>query len=717
MSKETIKRVITPSEYDRHQHYPPRIRWHVAKTLEGIYGAVISDMRSLPVVDESDLQQLQETHNYLTRYYTMGADDPARADILMMTGRTLMRMLRANASHIEQTDHPWSTRSTAIASLRNLGLTTHDIPQLIDKLVKAEYRSKEYFSRLDQLFGLVWTSLDLDESIEQALRSTVLAPEAESIEAQTIAAALFVGCMEYFDPRKIMLLLSLRTQHRSPVVRGAALAALLILGRRHQQELRQLHPDIVEAVNRSLLTDEKQLLEAIKVIHISYKTTDNHKVFREKILPELKSISDKLQQVMGGSLSNRIEELTNGGIDPDKMAEVEQLMAKAPDQLSILKDGEQDVSFHLTSELKGFEFFSSISHWFMPFTEDYPALSKENVAAFKSVLPMMLQGQRLISSDLYSYAFIPAWQQVAGSISAQMAGQPMPDTPLSAPSVTDGVREFVFGAYRFYMLSSMANTLVNPFTDEPYIIDGAFLSDRGLLSESGLLRLATMMVGFGQYRSAGRTYERVVADHLTDTAEVWRGMSVASLMRNDDEKALHQLHNAIRLEGKSEMTVQKIAQILNRLGRKQEAVKWLTGSEEELEEVSYRLPLLRAMLAYELGQTDAALKAIYKADYLAEGKVGKVTVLLAELLLQSGSAEKAAEALSRVDESGQILLWKGLTALASGHRPEGLQSLKAWVANGSQGPTLTEKLPLLGAYGIAPWEQALIQDIIYKKDE
>lgn len=697
-------------------HYPPRIRWHVEQTLGGLYGTVLRDMRSLPVVDEAELNSLESTYGFLSQYYEEGAVDPDRSKIMRQIGSSLMRMLRANVAYIEEHEQPWNTRSATMQTLRAYGHGDGALVSLIGVLrSEVEPYSLDYFDKLDQLFGLVWTTIDISEAEEQALRTLLLVEDSGQLMAQTIAGALFVGSMQYFDPRKVGLLYALWQQHPSVIVRGASLGALLILGTRHQDELCRLHPHLVEQVRIALVADEKQLMEALKVIQISYKTTENHKIFREKILPELKSISDKLQQVMGNSLTTRLEELQNGSIDREKLEEVESLMAKAPDKFSMMKDTEQDVAFHLISELKGFPFFSKISHWFMPFDDRFPTLSRDNVAAFKQLLPMMMQGQRMISSDLYSYAFVPTWEQIGGAMLSQMEGQ-MPTESPTEVTIIDGVRDLVLGAYRFYQLSSHANTLINPFDESPDIIGGAFLSSRGAVSEEGLLSLASMMVRFGQYAEAGRTYERVVRDYLTNTAEVWRGMAVASMMRNDDEKALDQLRRAVELEGKSEVTVRKIAQLLIRLGRKVEAVDWIATAEVELGEgIGYQLPLQRAMLLEELGRTDEALKAAYKADYLADGGNLQSTTLLLELLLSIGKADEASRRLEGKGLRGELILWSGLVSIALGRRAEGLSQLRQWQEEGSQGAVLREKLSLLERYGIEPWEEALIEDIIYKE--
>lgn len=714
------KREISLSEYGVEEYYPLRVRWHVSKTLEGLYGMVLQDMRSLPLAESGEIQQLEETYKYLTYYYKEGTDDPKRSEILRGIGTSLMQLLRANAAHIEEEERPNDTRCETVQRLKIYQLNAEKIVHLIDELSEeVSKREQSYFDKVDQLFDYLWATPRLPKSVSERLQYSLEVTQLPPLVAQSVVSALFVGSMEYFDEQKISLLLAFGKGHHDPIVRGAAMAALLVLGRRHQAELCALHPDLIAEVETFFLSREELLLELLKVVQISYKTTENHKTYEEKIVPELKNISDKFRQSMSGtgSLSSQIAELQKKAIDKEHFEEMEELMAKVPDQLKMLQDAEQDTAYHLVTGLKGFAFFSKMSHWFLRFDEQYPDLDQANVEVFTRILPFMSQGRRMISADMYSYALVPAWREVVRGMEADILEQSMPDaTPLPTPTEVDGARELLFSAYRFYQLSSHRHTLVSPFARSPYLLDGAFLSRRGLLSEEGLLKLATMMVGFGQYDAAGRTYERVVADYLTNTAEVWRGMSVASIMRNDHEGALQQLHKAVELEGPTAITASKIAELLIKLGRRGEAIKWLETSEEQVE--SYRVPLLRAELLYQAGRNEEAMKAAYKAHYLSDGKNAKSLSIIVELLLLSGKAQEAKELLERTTNSGEgaLLFWRALSTLAEGQRKEGIEQLSRWSKGGSPDLTLLAKLQLLSAYGYSTSDQSLIKDIIYSKE-
>lgn len=657
------------------------------QVLAGHYSVLLKKIRELHFVDDDNLSELEETYKWLTHYFQEGVDDPERKQILQGVGQRLLDVVTYIAAQYQKVEQLNCTRSRSLIWLIAMGFTEPKIAELTEKLIAQEHTySVEFFENLDRLFDLLWTSPQLSSSSEQSLIEYLQGDKFSPLVAQSIVGGLFVGLMEYFDAAKIRLLLAFYSSHSDAMVRGATLAALLFAGRRHQEALEKLYPDLVREVN-GVITQNQSLLEtALKVSQVSYKTTENHQIFQEKILPEMKSMTQKLNDMMGyGFINLRIEEeLEKGRMDDEQLQEMEQLMTEIPEKFAIIQDKEQDSTFHMVSQLKGFAFFSKVSHWFMRFDEHYPELSPENAALFMRVQPMMNHGNRMVSSDLYSYALAPVWGQVNSKISEELLGQPLPELPmLPPPTEEDGIKELIFGAYRFYQLSSLAHTMVNPFDLSPYLLDGPFISQRGSISEESLLRLASAMVSMGQYGAAGWTYERLLNDYQTSTAEVWRGMAVASLMRENHKAALQQLQKAVALEGRTMMTVQKIAEIMGSLGDTEGALVWLEESEKEID--NYRLPLMRAKLLNKLGRHEEALKVAYKADYLAVEPIKEVKALLIDLLLRLEKPAEASEVVERMSESDQdYFLLKGVTALAIGDRKSGFEHIQQWLSTSDE---------------------------------
>lgn len=710
-----MNRAYSDSEYKLEDLYPERVRWHVRSVLNGQYGSVLRDLRSLPINSPSEIETLRNTHQYLCQYYVNGSKDPQRRAILNDIGRKLMTWIRRNTEHIEMEDRPYEKRASTIRPIGELFEEQMDglLLEKIGELKASDMYSRHFFDTLDLVFDLIWTKLELS-SEECGCIINYIEESEDELSSRTIIAALFLGAMEYFDLEKLKAIKECLRGSLSVEVRGTALAALIILGRRHQDELVALHSDFNSEVLDLFEQNDIQteLPSVLKVIFTSYKTTENHRIFKEKILPELSSISDKLQQVMGNNLQDRLDKLQE--MDPDKMEEVERLMMESTgDKFSIMRDPNQDVVYHMVTELKTFPFFNKVSHWFMPYDARFPGIDPDNAEALDRLAPILFQGRQIISSDMYSYAFVNAWSNVEETIMMQMQGMPVPDVTPSERGIADVVEDFVFGAYRFYQLSTHARGMKNPFKNSPYVLDGAFLQRKGIIRENDLYDVANLLVRYQQYEMAGWTYERMVCDYMTASAEVWRGMAVANMMRGKDEKALEQLQQAVELEGKTSITTRKIAELLTRLGRREDAVRWLEQGESELPEEEGVLSYERAKLLYQMERYEDALQAAFKANFLADGASEKVVLFLTIILLKLNRAEEALPLIGSDDTmSGEKLMMRGIAELAVGNKSKGIEILRKWMSSGAIGGDLEERLNLLTSYGYEPWEQALLLDVV-----
>lgn len=709
-------RKYSDSEYRLEELYPARVIWHAQGILNGQYGMVIKDLRSLPINSPAAIDTLADTHHYLCKYYMEGSQDPYREKILVDIGRGAMSWVTRNAELISSEELPYQKRSVTIRELRERFDHQLDgvLLEQLQQLVACEPFGSDFFERLDLVFDLIWTTFEINQEEHQMIMGIIGQPEHLFI-SRTIIPAIFLGAMEYFDITKMVMLKECLEKSSNVHIQGVAMASLLILGRRHQEELLALHHDFVDQVAQLMKEENinKFILPTIKVITTAYKTSENHKIFREKILPELTNLSDKLQQVMGNNLQERLEKLQE--MDQNKMEEVERLMLESTgDNFAIMRDPDQDVTYHLVTDLKKFPFFNQVSHWFMPYDARYPGIDPENAEALSRLAPMLFQGRQIISSDMYSYAQVNAWKHVEESVRMQMQGMPVPDPLPKVDDFVAAVEDFVFGAFRFYQLSRFSFGMVNPFAHNPYVSDGAFLQSDGLLSESNLYELASLLVKYRQYGDAARTYERMLCEYMTASGEVYRGLAVASMMKGDDEKALEMLLRAVDIEGKSLVTARKVAELMVKLGRKRDAQEWLEQSEQELSEHAGLLALDRAKILSDLGEHQEALQVGYKANFLTDGASEEIVVFLSRLLIQQ---ERAEEALGMLEtsgsERGERLLLNGLVHLALGHRKEGIEALKVWMSQGAKGAELSEQLALLSIYGYEPWEQSLVQDVIF----
>ena len=277
-------------------------------------------------------------------------------------------------------------------------------------------------------------------------------------------------------------------------------------------------------------------------------------------------------------------------------------------------------------------------------------------------------------------------------------------------TLREQMRDFLFGAYRFYTLYSDAGDFISPFRGDPFVLDGPFTRAADLYTEEQLCDLALRVAHDGHYGWAGRLYERSQRDYGSHSGEVWRGIAVVYMMDDRDEEALHALEEAIHEEGMRSSTAEKVASLLVKLGRKSDAIDFIRKAEDQVEGPGrVRLVAERVRLLRERGEPEETLQAAYKADFLADGEDREISETLSALLLEVGRAE---EAVKRA-HSSSLPLHEGVALLATGERTEGIALLRqALHTKPANAPRLEALLTLLAKYDIPDRERVLIYDTI-----
>lgn len=364
------------------------------------------------------------------------------------------------------------------------------------------------------------------------------------------------------------------------------------------------------------------------------------------------------------------------------------------------------MEYSSVKNLKGFPFFHHfVSHWFYPYLPSHPDLLEGNVRMLLQWGKALFGGRRLISSDRYSFSLIPGLDQMIPQMDLPSDFIPSGQEPMD---FRERLRDFIFGAYRFYKLYQDAGDFIDPFEDNPFVLDGPFTRAADLYTEEQLCDLALRVAHDGHYRSAGRLYERAQRDYGSHSGEVWRGIAVVCMMEERNEEALKALREAIKEEGMRAGTAEKVASLLIHLGRKSDAITFIREAEDQIEgEDAIHLIATRMRLLHERGDVEGALQAAYKADYLSDSNDREISEELLRLLLKSGHAEDAAK---RAHSAG-LPLYEGLSLVATGDRTEGISLLAEALRSGEISPTrLEEEMRLLSRYDLPKWERALIID-------
>ena len=686
-----MRHPYSTSENEMKDYTDARSRLLVEETLRGNYALALRMLSEGSLPEKSRLEQLSETYRLLCSYYARGAEDPSRDEILRKIGRELMALIRREREINVRL--PYS----CIAARERLGEGYDFAEDLGRPLMR---REPGYFDRLDRLFDYLWATDRLTEADCEAIRRST-----DGIERRIILSGLFVGLCEEFDPAKVLLLIEV-LEDREPADVAIALPALLMGGRRHQSEIVRLYPELAERGLAALRRLREELHMALEELYNTYSTERNDRIFTEEVLPKLQGLGEHLRGMPGATMEDQVQNFYHS-LDEHQDDQIESLLADAMGRLGDMQKDRFDMEYSSVKNLKVFPFFSSPAHWFYPYIPTHPDLIEGNVRMLADWGTALFGGRRLISSDRYSFSLIPGLDRMIPQMDLPGGVSLVESEPMT---LREQMRDFLFGAYRFYTLFSDASDFISPFKGHPFVLDGPFTRAADLYTEEQLCDLALRVAHDGHYGSAGRLYERSQRDYGSHSGEVWRGIAVVCMMDDRDEEALHALEEAIREEGMRSGTAERVVSLLVKLGRKSDAIDFIRQAEDQVEGPGrVRLVAERVRLLRERGEPEETLQAAYKADFLADGEDKEISETLCALLLESGQAE---EAVKRA-HSSSLPLYEGVARIATGERTEGITLLSDALRRGEIGPDrLREPLTLLDKYDIPDWERALIYDTI-----
>lgn len=727
-------KIFTPNEYTLEELYPAAFQELLKDMRDRAYSKVLHTLAMNPSVPPSKVVELSKTYSLLIEYYEKGACDPEREKILQGIDKELMQILHQLAFRYSLAQQPNTLRTRTYQQLAEAYVDL--LPQtLITELLRAEpelareqiilesgLKMEEYTKQLQTLFNLIWMTPELSANDQEVLER-ILERSSSPFAARVMVGALYLGALQLFDPRKIETLAHIYAHNANDTVRAAALASLLLLGRWHEIELQRWYPELTTEVRQILaLGEQKELAEAVATIHICYQTTKRTRYFNDYIKPKMTNLTDQIRSFFGDDVLRQMP--SPDDLEPGTLDELAKI-AKEGENLSndFTQDKDLDLAYPLMVELKAFPFFHTLSHWFFPYTKWHPLLDRSNAEALESIMPYILEGQEAISNDLYSYASMNTWGQMAQQIFLQMDVTELPPTPPKAkPSFRSSLRDYLFGLYRFHHLSPQHKEFPNPFKKEAFVLDGAFTQTRvegterrSSLSKEQLWELYHQLNRYKDYQGASGMCRRLMLDYSERTAEVFRGLAVAALMNDNLTGALELLKAAIHQEGKSTTTVRYIAEIIYKQGDPVQAIRWLQDSAE-VEDPHGELALLLTKLLNEVALYKEALQAAFKAKFLSDGKNRDILHLLTLLLIRNNRPEEALTQVNEMTDTPALLLARGIAHLALHKVEQGIQLLMEWLEAGSPGGyDLREGLVALGAVGYEPWEQCLLEDVLRNK--
>ena len=440
---------------------------------------IAKDANDWDNIDKID--QIDSTYSTMLNYMANGATDPQRDtlynsllyNVYQVTDLIFDKIYDKSVSSIYYSKKRTLNSGSVISAFNQLKKNLENI----SLITGSEYSTSD-INRLhlaaedgaDSLFNIIWCkfpykSLDVEE-IKDVLNSDVMTEELSSL----VVSAVTLGSLQWYDDKKLMLLLDLCRSERS-AIRQRAIVGLGLLSLKYESRI-LLNNDISFMITELCdWTDFSKNIRTIQAQLIRTRETEKiSKTLNEEIFPVMmKKIvpltSDKL----------RLDE-TDFDINPEwEQAMIDSGLDIKLKEITELQLEGSDVLMSAFSNLKWFGFFNIVSNWFLPFYSEHSVLNKlsDNQNLKDKTVDIISSARFLCNSDKYSFclsiAQMPLEQIDMLSLqldekNAEMQELKNSDIQASISNNDETISNlYIQDLYRFFKLFSLKNEFEDPF--------------------------------------------------------------------------------------------------------------------------------------------------------------------------------------------------------------------------------------------------------------
>lgn len=587
---------------------------------------------------------------------------------------------------------------------------------------------KKSESLADTLFINIWTTIHLSKTEQELLFEFLTDNSSQSaIPVQSLVlSALLLGCLKYYDYRKLELLIRTLVNVNILTLSARALVGIMLIIYKYGNRVNNLEK--ISSLT-SMLAEDETLSAIRKFIYAMLRTIDTERVNRHvksEIFPDLMRLKPDIEKQMK-DMSDKIRNL-----DIEENPDWENLLNKSgiTDKLKELTEMQMDgadIFMSAFANMKGFSFFRNMSNWFLPFDARQSDVKQACGALPETLLTMLSGGNYFCSSDKYSMALALAkmppeqLRMMGGQMTEQLRS--MQEEAVSSlkalqPDLDSEIRLYLKDLYRFFKLKN--EDIPDPFKGVFEIPHTAPFT--ALLTDRELLRgMAEFYFKYGYQQQAVDLFVSLSDISETQDEAVLQKLGYCYQLIGNNDKALEVYQHAELLNPDSVWLLKRIATLLRDMKRYDEAAQYCTRALEHQPD-NLSLEMLLGNILMLGNRPSEALKSFYKIKYLKpESNKTDRPIAWCEFLL--GEYDKS---ISRYDSMPNMdasdMLNCGHAHLAKGDISGAKRIYRSCVSalkrNGSEFRRLMAKdTGYLTKAGIDPLTIALIEDLCTSTDE
>lgn len=638
----------------------------------------------------AELATAADTYKYMMAYFLQskpGSVDTSRKSVYNSLSETLYRL---NDSFLVQSLMPGAS-TLYFSRLRGINIARKDLNSEIENIksliFKAELEDEagQYSFNIhrdlelagDDLFGRIWTDLHLSARESSVIYEFLGEETAESGYAIKclVLGALLLGCLQYYDREKLMLLIRTSISSDEVGVQARALTAVLLLLWKHQD---RILPDkeIQDCVKS--LSEHNEIPKALRAFVLSMlRTIDTDRInkkMRDELLPEIMRLKPDIEKRIRDMGDNPYAPDLEENPDWQELLDKSGMTEKLKSFTEIQMEG-GDVFMSAFSQMKGFPFFRTISNWFLPFSLSNTALIQLRDMVPATMVDLFISGPHFCSSDRYSMAMaltnMPKAQfdMMTGQLASQLSAlEDERKTSLYESAklpLEVEMNLFLKDLFRFFRLSPIKGELPDLFGTSfalPQIEPFASLAkDRELVRA-----MAEFYFKYGYWAEAVTLLDKICTEADTQTEDILQKAGYCYQKMGNLVRAVEIYRKAELLNPDSVWLMRHLASCLRSLGNYTDAVCYYRHALD-MRPDNPNILLLLGHTLLESGDVREALKCYYQVDYM-DNESGKAIRPIAWCEFLNGNFSKSIELYRKLDNKRTSSDWlnTGHAYLASG---------------------------------------------------
>lgn len=595
------------------------------------YAARLGDWR---ITDEID--RVEQSYSMMLRYATTGGEDPDRGNVYGSIVSDIYSIAAKISRRLSMEKSPTLYFSTVRYEEGTAGMSLPDLlaqyrgklmeNSLYSRVISGDDNSstgidKEGLER--RIFNKVWISMPLTPGDTEALADAFDAEDVPSYFKEMTVSALLLALTEYYDERKLTLLLDLYGHSPSQEIAVKALCAALMAMFIHRNRLNtsRLKPRI------DILRDTTTWHKDVKMVFLQFiRSRDTEKINRkmqEELLPEMM----KLRPDIARRMKN-----TDMFADPAAMEENpewQELLDQSGitdkiKELSKMQEDGGDVFMSTFSNLKGFPFFNEVANWFIPFHPEHSAVVKSLGKDAGKLGALINSSPFLCDGDKYSFIFavstVPEAQR--RMMLSQFDAQNINELELRAASMSTSETErdsiankYVQDIYRFFKLFRRRGEFKDPFL-RPLNLLQLPLLEEDLTDSETLAVVSEFYFKRGYYEDALKVFN-MLSEKMPPNAQLFQKMGYCCQQSGSIASAVEYYSRAELLNAEDLWTLKRMATCYKLLERPDKALEYYKRIEKlKPDDLSVALNIGHCLL--ELDRPEEALKYYYKVEFLDE---------------------------------------------------------------------------------------------------